>query len=295
MNLNDALRLKSIDPRNVLVLRHRPHEPQLRRVLPWLASEKPDFFNAYQQTQGGRLEQVMQKMVGEGYVASFVGCEPGKALFIGLYAIKASKPLTFKQFWQVPAYKAMKSFGMKGWHTQEAARPAVLWFDLEPLDFYAHWKGKLVIAWPPPERSWWRRAHRKGMDVLSILDESVLVPPMPEWDTINLSWEELQEIPERWKSSLREWRGIYYIFDTSDGKGYVGSAYGATNILGRWKGYAASGHGGNRLLKRRDPKQFRFSILQRLAPDLGQADVIRIENSWKERLHTRVPFGLNDN
>ena len=42
-------------------------------------------------------------------------------------------------------------------------------------------------------------------------------------------------------------------------------------------------------------KNSRFSILQRVSPDMEQADVIAVENSWKERLHKREPFGLNDN
>jgi hypothetical protein len=45
-----------------------------------------------------------------------------------------------------------------------------------------------------------------------------------------------------------EWRGIYYIFDVSDGKGYVGSAYGNDDLLGRWMNYTSVGHGGNRLI-----------------------------------------------
>jgi hypothetical protein len=99
----------------------------------------------------------------------------------------------------------------------------------------------------------------------------------------------------RWKSALPQWRGIYYIFDTSDGKGYVGSAYGEANLFGRWLNYAARGHGGNKLLKQRHPRNFRFSILQRVSPDMNATDLIRLEVSWKERLHTRQPFGLNDN
>ena len=54
-------------------------------------------------------------------------------------------------------------------------------------------------------------------------------------------------MPKRWQATLAEWRGIYYIFDVSDGRGYVGSAYGTDNLLGRWRNYAASGHGGNRI------------------------------------------------
>lgn len=47
-------------------------------------------------------------------------------------------------------------------------------------------------------------------------------------------------------TALAEWRGIYLIFDTRDAKAYVGSAYGSENILGRWRSYADSGHGGHR-------------------------------------------------
>jgi hypothetical protein len=171
----------------------------------------------------------------------------------------------------------------------------MLWFDLNPTDFYAHWKGKLVVGWPPPERSWWRRAHRNTMPVIAVREESALASAMPEWDQISLTWEELSLLPQKWKSALSQWRSVYYIFDTSDGKGYVGSAYGTDNLLGRWLNYAAKGHGGNKLLRTRDPRNFRFSILQRVSPDMETTDVIHLENSWKERLHTRYPDGLNDN
>jgi hypothetical protein len=56
VNLNHLLEAKDIDPKQVLVLRHRPIERELNRVLPWLAAEWPEVFNAYQQTQGETLE-----------------------------------------------------------------------------------------------------------------------------------------------------------------------------------------------------------------------------------------------
>lgn len=110
-----------------------------------------------------------------------------------------------------------------------------------------------------------------------------------------LGWQELQTLPISWRNALSHWRGIYYIHDSASGKGYVGSAYGADNLLGRWMGYAASGHGGNRLLRGLDPAGFAFSILQRTSPDMEADAVVALESSWKERLHTRQPFGLNDN
>jgi hypothetical protein len=284
---------KGIAPEHVLVLRHRPTEPQLNKVLPWLAMERPDLFNAYQQGQGEKLERVMQSMRGIGYIASFIGREAGKALFVGLYSIGKSRPLTYNKFWNIQANKDLKAFGMKGFTGEN--RSSVFWFDLSLTDFYASWKGKLVIAWPPPEISWWRWAHRNEIPVLAILEESALDAAMPEWDAIDLTWDELSVLPKSWKSALSQWRGIYHIFDTSDGKSYVGSAYGKYNILGRWLNYAARGHGGNLLLQKRDPRKFRFTILQRVSPDMDTSDVIRLESSWKRRLHTCKPYGLNDN
>jgi hypothetical protein len=162
--------------------------------------------------------------------------------------------------------------------------------------FYAHWKGKLIVGWPPPERSWWRRAHRNEFPIIAVLEDSALDAALPEWDEIEFTWEELQVLPTRLKFKLAEWRGIYYIFDTSDGKGYVGSAYGESNLLGRWLNYAARGYGGNKLLRPpRDPRKFRFTILQRVSPDMNATEVVQLENSWKIRLHTRAPYGLNDN
>jgi hypothetical protein len=294
MNLNDLIERAGINPEHVIALRHRPTEPGLNKVLPWLAAERHDLFNAYQQTQNEKLQEAMAKMVGAGYVASFIGRQPGTALFIGLYSITGARPLNFEKFWQIPAHSELKAHGMKGW-AKEDNRDNILWFDLEPTDFCSSWKGKLIVSWPPPERSWWRRAHRNDLQVLAILEDCSLDASMPAWDEIDLSWGELKVLPTRWKSALSQWRAIYYIFDTSDGKGYVGSAYGAANLLGRWQNYAADGHGGNKLLRSRSAEELRFTILQRVSPDAEARDVIRLEQTWKDRLHTRAPYGLNDN
>jgi hypothetical protein len=295
MIFNDLLKSQGIPEEQVLVLRHRPPERKLRNFLPGFAEDEPELFNAYQQTQRPTVERMIERLKGKGYTASFIGLEPGKAWFVGLYKIVSSKPLTYEQFWAEPTHAKLKTFGMDGW-TNEAERSAVLWFDLELTDFYRDWKGKLVIGWTPPERSWCRRAHRNSFPILSILEESAFSKAMPHWRAINLTWQQLHGLPSTWRAKLHEWRGIYYIFDTSDDKGYVGSASGESNLLGRWLDYAASGHGGNRLLRRpRNPENFQFTILQRLSPDLAPAKVIRVEGTWKDRLHTRHPHGLNEN
>ncbi|MCR9282637.1 MAG: hypothetical protein NXH99_13160 [Rhodobacteraceae bacterium] len=75
---NDLLLKRAIDPAKVIVMRHRPFERELTKVLPWLAADKPDLFNAYQQTQGEKLERTMRTLEGDGHVASFIGHESGK-------------------------------------------------------------------------------------------------------------------------------------------------------------------------------------------------------------------------
>lgn len=294
MDFNTLLSHSGIDQRSVVIFRHRPFEPELKKVLPWLAEEKPDVFNAYQQTQGDRVEQALKKLSGSGYVASFIGHEAGRAIFVGLYKVDGFHSMSREEFWEVPAYQEMKKFGFSGFQ-EDDSRKSILWFDLEPVGFYPEWKGRLIIDWPPPERSWWRRAHRNDMSVSAILQDSAFVESMPHWTDMVLSWPEIAVLPARWRQTLAQWRGIYLIYDRADGKGYVGSAGGDENLLGRWLNYSASGHGRNKLLLGRDPLNFDFSILQRVSPDMESGELVRLENSWKARLHTRAPLGLNDN
>lgn len=292
MNFTDLLKDKKIDPTQVVVMRHRPWEKELNKVLPWLAAERPDLFNAFQQTQNPRIDATFQKAK---YLASFMGRKPGKALFVGLYKINGSTLMDYEDCQQQPSMIELKSLGMGGDNPQKKS-DTTRWFDLS-LDesFYPEWKGRLVVKWPSPERVYCRRAHTNDFPVLAIHENSVLDAAMPSWDALISTWDQLRVMPEKWKEEIKRWRGVYFIFDESDGKGYVGSACGEENIYSRWEGYGKTGHGGNKLLKDRDPKFFRYSVLQLVAHDTEADAVVKLEASWKRRLHTRAPFGLNEN
>jgi hypothetical protein len=289
MQFNDLLRSEGIDPKDVIVLRHHPKERKLRDVLPWLVGENHDLFNAYQQTQGKVVEKAM---LSAKFVASFIGDRAGRAVFVGLYKIKDHTPLSLKQYWEEPLNVELKTrYGVKG--KTDNSSPT-LWFDLVLTTFHEEWIGKLVVCWPGTGRSWWRWADRNEFQVHAVTEDSLLVREMPRWDRLVLSWNELEFLPKEWRAVLSQWRGIYFILDESDGKGYVGAAYGKDNLLGRWRSYAYSGHGGNKRLHSRNPHDFVFSILQIVAHDMEAEDVQSLEKSWKDRLHTRT-FGLNDN
>lgn len=289
MQFNDLLKEEGIDPKTVLVLRHRPKERELRKVLPWLADRQPALFNAYQQTQGPVVENAMQKAK---YVAAFIGHRPGKALFVGLYEVKGCKPLSYAQHWKVPSLVALcTKYGMNDMTDKNGT---VLWFDLALLPFRQEWKGKLIICWPGKEISWHRWADKNKFLIHAILQDSALEKGMPNWRRLLVKWDELKTLPTSWEARLREWRGVYLIFDSESRKSYVGSAYGEENLFHRWENYAKTGHGGNKHLKKCDPTNFIFSILQRVSPDMAEKKVIRLEHTWMKRLHTRVPVGLNE-
>jgi len=287
MDFKDVLIKQGLDLGKVMMMRHRPKQPNLRKILPWLAAERPDVFNAYQQTQNPQAERALTKA---DFVASFIAQEGDKALFVGLYRRRGSRPVTAGQFWAIPEVSEMKRWGLSG---PAKGRKTTLWFDLQLMELYSEWKGRLVVKWPRG-RLWWRWARNNDFPIHAIHEESLLDAEMPPWNRLSLTTEELRLLPTKWKTVLSQWRGIYYVFDVKVEKGYVGSAYGKENILGRWLGYAASGHCGNKKLKQRNPKDFRFTILQRTSPDMEQAEVVQLEESWKIRLHTRE-HGLNDN
>lgn len=235
-------------------------------------------------------------MLKARHLISFLGLAPSCAHFVGIYEIGKSKKLTHAQYWRIPDHIALAQHGMIGFTREKAAtRKHIRWFDLSSTELLHHWRGKLVVSWPPPELSWWRRADRNVFPVKAILEENAFEATMQRWDEIMVPWASLAILPSNWRAALSQWRGIYHIFDESSGKGYVGSASGAENILGRWLNYAKSGHGGTKLLKGRDPTKLHFSILQRVSPDHQPEDVIRLESAWKARLHTRAPHGLNEN
>lgn len=286
--LNELLVNCGVAPATTIVVRHTPKERALRRVMPWMVSERPDLFAVFQALQAEGLEKAMAR--GE-FLALFLENGSKNAIFAGLYQIRGHRRITFDEYWAIPENQELRALGMIG--MAPGSRDPLL-FELASAPPMADWIGKLCISWPGLERSWWRWAERNVMAVSAIHSESAFAQGMPDWQNLVLTWAELQVLPASWRNKLAEWRGIYLIFDVERTQSYIGSAYGQDNILGRWRAYAESGHGGNVKLRASNPGDLRFSILQRTSPDLLPEDVIALERSWKSRLHTRV-HGLNLN
>lgn len=291
LTLNHLLENDGIELSDVLVFRHRPYEPQLNRIIGWMVAERPDLFECYQSTHAARTEAALARAK---YLASFIRHGPGSALFVGLYSVQEVRPISIEEALSRPCHQELMALGMTGFKATDG-RQTILAFDMALTAWHDEWRGRLVVRWPGLERSWYRWGDRNRFEIEAIAVENLLIRAMPNWDELIVTWEQLAILPSSWRAALSHWRGIYLIVDETDGKQYVGSAYGAENILQRWLNYSRTGHGGNKLVRERNPKNLHFSILQRVSPDMEQSDVIRLEGSWKERLRTRAPNGLNEN
>jgi hypothetical protein len=142
-------------------------------------------------------------------------------------------------------------------------------------------------------------------EIVQILPKGYL-KEFPGYQNVILSFDELEKIinnpdsNKQWKNMLSKVFGVYLILDKTDGKQYVGSAYGKNGIWGRWSQYAKTKHGNNKYLielLEEYPnrfKNFQYSILNVLPNSLMKEEVIEKENIAKEKMGSKV-FGLNGN
>src|SRR5262245_51295240 len=124
MDLSNLLSKCRIDQKLTLVLRHRPSEPALNKVLPWLVTEKSKVFNDYQLIQREKVEKAMQSAK---FVASFLGRESGKALYVGIYRVAGWKLMTWQRCAKTPEIQELVKLGMTPFSSR--SRACYLWFN----------------------------------------------------------------------------------------------------------------------------------------------------------------------
>ncbi len=282
-----------IDPTDVAIVLHSPKEPALKRVMPWLVVNEPDIFAAYQNNHPGNEEATLMR---RKYLASFLLGPDGDFIFCGIFEIGTGARWTAADFEASGPFGALTTYAghkrLADWG-DIARLDGRRVFDLTPTDRLQDLIGRLTIQ-NPKTRAYVRLAENFDPDITSIARENLLVTGPPSWTDFIVTGVQMRVLPQSWAVRLREWRGIYLIVDEVDGARYVGSAYGEQNLFGRWIQHVAQDFGVTVGLAGRDPANFRFSILQRLNPDMEPREVVSIENSWKIRLHTH-DFGLNEN
>jgi len=175
-------------------------------------------------------------------------------------------------------------------------------YEYEILNEYKKYFGRVIVRYKNQSQTMIRLANSviDDCEVEQILPDVFDNDIFPGYDKVNISWNELSRVVEKdtWKTALQNQKGVYLITDVSNGKRYVGSAYGQNMILGRWQSYVKNGNGGNVELKSLEfdyiKTHFRYSILDIYKSTIDDQVIIERENWWKEVLQTRK-FGYNKN
>jgi hypothetical protein len=175
-------------------------------------------------------------------------------------------------------------------------------YEFQALPEYEKYVGRLIVKFKNKAQTMIRNATSVIDDcyVSQILPDTFDNDLFPGYEKVNITWHEMQRVIEKdnWKTALQNQKGVYLVTDVSNGKMYVGSAYGETMILGRWKAYLNTGHGGNHGLRELSlehiKQNFKYSILDIYKSTTDDQIIIDRENWWKEVLQSRK-FGFNEN
>ena len=167
--------------------------------------------------------------------------------------------------------------------------------------------GRLLIRFPGPGargRAFLLEKYYGALKVTQLLDKPFGGEAFVGYENVEHTFTQLEWIIEQdrpdWKGALENVKGVYLIVDKSNGKMYVGSAYGDFGIWSRWTSYVKTGHGGNDQLTRLIAEKgiayarrnFCFSILEFRSMRTDDEAIIAREQYWKRVLQS-CEFGYN--
>lgn len=178
------------------------------------------------------------------------------------------------------------------------------YFNLRISHVFENLRRRLTIEWSRDAVNWAKRGHlAESFRVLEIADPQR--EAFPGFDNLVIDFPTLGLVIEdaryrEWRTALESVQGIYLITDRNSGRQYVGKADGRERILGRWRSYWKSGHGGNVALRKlsdvdmTSSASFQFSLLRVFGPEVPEDQLNSAESHFKTALLTR-DFGFNKN
>lgn len=169
--------------------------------------------------------------------------------------------------------------------------------------------GRLKVHLKRPARAKAFRLEKyyKSIEVVEIFKECYSGEKFCGLENINHAFRFVESIYKNnkldWKTALENHKGVYLITDKSNGKRYVGSAYGDSGIWKRWACYIGTGHGWNdeliNIIKGKGIEyarsNFSFTLLECMSMKADDKKIIERERFWKEALMTRGNYGYNKN
>ncbi|SHH37151.1 group I intron endonuclease [Thermosyntropha lipolytica DSM 11003] len=180
-------------------------------------------------------------------------------------------------------------------------------YETELLDVRTELIGRLIVRFRRPGRQSYLYLENWAdkIEVVEILREPYSVAPFPGYENVIIDFNLLKTIIDKeeisWKAGLSSVKGVYIITDKTNGKKYVGVAYGEDSFWSRWASYAKSGHGENKELKDliqsmgiEYASNFQFAILEIITNTASDQELIEREEHWKKVFMSRQ-FGYNRN
>jgi hypothetical protein len=182
-------------------------------------------------------------------------------------------------------------------------------YEIKELSEYSSYIGRLKIKLPKPSRgrAFYLEHHIDKMTVSEILKQPYSGENFPGYECINHDFSALATISKNenpgWKAALKNVKGVYAVTDKTNGKRYIGSAYGDSGIWSRWCCYIGTGHGWNdeltKLISEEGidyaKKNFQLCLLEYRPMKADDKVIIERENYWKEVFMSRGKFGYNRN
>nr|WP_017851490.1 GIY-YIG nuclease family protein [Leptospira interrogans] len=225
--------------------------------------------NKFQQWQ----EWQTKKNFEREYILSLIYYKPGEWIFSGIY-----KSISVEYRDDAQCYKYST--------------------ELTPLG--EELIGKMIIAYKKEYRQSYVyfENYINELEIIELLRDKVSILPFPGYENVNLCFKELFSIIDNnvdtWKTALSSVKGVYIITDNTNGKHYIGSAYGEESFWQRWSNYIYSKHGFNEGLKKllADHGEdyvdnFHFAILEIRSNLADKNEILKRESYWKTVFLTR--------
>ena len=182
-------------------------------------------------------------------------------------------------------------------------------YDIQLVQQHERYTGRLLIDYSGPGargRAFNFENHYSSLVVSQIFDKRYSGEAFCGYENLDHDFSMLESVFKQskpdWKAALENVKGVYLIIDKSNGRMYVGSAYGESGIWSRWSCYIGTGHGwSDELTKLIDERgldyarnNFKFSILEYRAMKTDDQVIINKEQYWK-RVLLSATFGYNRN
>lgn len=181
-------------------------------------------------------------------------------------------------------------------------------YNLTLLNDFKEYRKRLIIKIKKKVGRTYNRVYNNIDDYL-IPEVYEITPDMSikkfnGYQNVSLMYKELKIAlsDPTWIGALKNIKAVYVIVDTSNGKLYIGSAYGSGGLLNRWNEYLSNLTGGNKKFeelvadngKEYIQNNFKYSIIEIFDTKTKDEYIVERENYWKNVFETKNK-GMNKN